>query len=79
MEWDLVIDPAIVAVVLCIVCGIVCGIIILCWYLSQTVPQWQVPQWQVPEYTAYLQGVALRRSQAPEFYDFIQNVIYRLV
>ena len=35
-----------------------------------------VPQlWQVPEDAAYLQSVALRRSQAPEFYDFIQNVI----
>ena len=47
---------------------------IICWCLSFRNPD-VVPQMQVPEGAAYLQGVALRRSQAPEFYDFIQNVI----
>lgn len=47
---------------------------IICWCLSFRNPD-VVPQMQVPEGAAYLQGVALRRSQAPEFYNFIQNVI----
>ena len=79
MEQDSVI-PVVIAVVLCIVGGIIC------WCQSQmhhrqthtptdVAPQ-TFPRRLVPQAAAYLQGVALRKSQAPEFYDFIQNVIH---
>ena len=70
MEQDSVI-PAIAAV-MCILC-IPC--IIVCWRRSLRTLTDVVLQMQLPEDAANLQGVALQRSQAPEFYDFIQNVI----
>ena len=63
-------DLVIFAITACAV--ILC--MIICWCLSFRNPD-VVPQMKVPEGAGYLQGVALRRSQAPEFYDFIQNVI----
>ena len=63
-QMDLVIAITACAVILCIII----------WWLSFRNPD-VVPQMKVPEGAAYLQGVALRRSQAPEFYDFIQKVI----
>ena len=78
MEQDSVI-PVVIAVVLCIV-----GCIIY-WCWSQMRPRQTntptdvapqtFPRRLVPQAAAYLQGVALRKYQAPEFYDFIQNVI----
>lgn len=66
--------PAITAVMLCIPC-------IICWCLSQMRhrqtrnPTDVVPQWKVPEGTLYPKSVALQRSRAPGFSEFIRNVI----
>ena len=78
MEQD-----SVIPVVIAVLCIVGC---IICWWRSQMRPQQThtptdvapqtFPRRLVPQAAAYLQGVALRRSQAPEFYDFIQNVIH---